>query len=215
MKKTIIALMALAGVAAAQTTITSTWVDLPNTVENFYSGDYVFTFMLDDTFTLADSGSVLGVYYGKNATADAGACGIVLGGTDGALTLSVGRGNTSKAPSNAVVEVDTTFTFNTSYDSGNGNPNKITFANTIETGVLYTLSVTGGNHNMVATLTWDGQTGTPESLAYSGNMVEGNKNQFMNYAKNNGIAVVSVPEPTTATLSLLALAGLAARRRRK
>ena len=78
-------------------------------------------------------------------------------------------------------------------------------------------SVKGGEQAMVATLTWEGQTETLETLTYAGNMVCGNASQFMNYAQNNGVEVPAptVPEPTTATLSLLALAGLAARRRRK
>ena len=215
MKKTLIALMALAGVAAAETTVTTNWLTLPTTKENFYSNDYAFTFMLDESFSLATSGSVLGVYFGKTPTDEAGACGIVLSESNGALTLSVGRGKTSVAPSNALIAKGTTFTFNTSYAAS--NPNKVTFSSTIERGVAYTLSVKGGDQAMAATLKWEGQIGTPETLTYAGNMVGGDANQFMNYAKNNGIEVVTppVPEPTTATLSLLALAGLAARRRRK
>ena len=40
--------------------------------------------------------------------------------------------------------------------------------------------------------------------------IAGNKTAFESYIKTK-----TIPEPTTATLSLLALAGLAARRRRK
>ena len=195
MKKTIIALLALAGMASAATTITSEWITAPSTAANFYSGNYSFQFTLDDTFTLADSGSVLAAYWGTDSSDAYGSNAIVLGGTDGALTLTVGRGALSSTTLNAT----TTMTFK----------DKVTFTTAIETGVTYTVSVTGGNQAMTPTLTWDGGTETLNS--YAGNM--NGHSATMNYAKNDGIAVV-VPEPATATLSLLALAGLAARRRR-
>ena len=48
MKKTIIALMALAGIASgeAATTITAEFSDLPRWAKNFYSDDYSLTFTL-------------------------------------------------------------------------------------------------------------------------------------------------------------------------
>jgi hypothetical protein len=50
--------------------------------------------------------------------------------------------------------------------------------------------------------------------AVSGDGADGNTNVVLTATlTNNGS--VTIPEPTTATLSLLALAGLAARRRRK
>ena len=215
MKKTIIALMALAGVASAtEYTLTTEWLDLPNTVEDFYSGDYSFSFTLNEGFTLENTGSVLAAYWGKNPQADAGVCAIVLSqGSEGSYTLTIGRGKLNKTPSNAIIPEGTSFTVNTSYSAQNGNPNSVSFENIIKEGVTYTVNVKGGNHNMEATVSWKG--GSTDTLAYSGNMVQGDKNQFMNYAKNNGVVAPAIPEPTTATLSLLALAGLAARRRRR
>ena len=66
---------------------------------------------------------------------------------------------------------------------------------------------------MTPTLSWDG--GTATANAYNGNM--NGYNDSMNYGVNPGVKIADnvVPEPATATLSLLALAGLAARRRRK
>ncbi len=43
----------------------------------------------------------------------------------------------------------------------------------------------------------------------------GSNNYVLTYSENNAVAIYAIPEPTTATLSLLALAALAARRRRK
>ncbi len=51
------------------------------------------------------------------------------------------------------------------------------------------------------------------SIAMDGNSDDGRKDYFE--VSKMSITVASVPEPATATLSLLALAGLAARRRRK
>jgi hypothetical protein len=63
---------------------------------------------------------------------------------------------------------------------------------------------------MTPTLSWTTAEGIQtETLAsYNGNM---NGNAALTYVVNT----VMIPEPATATLSLLALAGLAARRRRK
>ena len=87
----------------------------------------------------------------------------------------------------------------------------VAFTTTIQKGVEYTLSVTGASAAMPPTLSWtDAELGTQsETLAsYNGNM---NGNADIVYAVNTEM----IPEPATATLSLLALAGLAARRRRK
>jgi MYXO-CTERM domain-containing protein len=65
---------------------------------------------------------------------------------------------------------------------------------------------------MTPTLTW-GVDGVETLGSYKGNM---NGNANLTYVVNTQqISTQVVPEPATATLSLLALAGLAARRRRK
>ncbi len=52
-------------------------------------------------------------------------------------------------------------------------------------------------------------------IVFTINNTNGSHSASFNYASITGAVVPAVPEPTTATLSLLALAGLAARRRRK
>jgi len=203
MKKTLIALMALAGVAAAETvnTIDAAWGTAPARGGEFYSASYTLTFTLDALYTLEKSGDVLGFYRGSAINNSHGYNAIVLGGTDDALTLTVGRGRAYDTVGDATgIDADTTFTF------ASGASDKVTFTTTIQKGVTYTLSVTGASQAMTPTLTWDG--GSETLTAYNGNM---NGNADLTKALNSG----TIPEPTTATLSLLALAGLAARRRRK
>ena len=67
-------------------------------------------------------------------------------------------------------------------------------------------------------LKWSGGIGTIESININGNYVEDTYLFRGTVDKDNAFALNAaalVPEPTTATLSLLALAGLAARRRRR
>lgn len=73
-------------------------------------------------------------------------------------------------------------------------------------------SVTGNGDVAGKTMFWtDGSAGAYKLLGVTDmSSLEGNDNQFVSY-----LTTKTVPEPTTATLSLLALCGLAARRRRK
>ena len=218
MKKTLIALMALAGIAAAADTATeivtietidAAFTSAPVNAGNCWSGNYSFTFTLTDDYKLEDSGSVLAFYRGSAVNDSHGYNAIVLGGSDDALTLTVGRGRAFNTVDNATgISADTYFTF-----AGEAT-DKVTFTTTIEKGVTYTLTVTGGDQAMTPTLTW--ADGSEVLGSYKGNM---NGNAALTSAINKGTiqveVEVTVPEPTTATLSLLALAGLAARRRRK
>lgn len=207
MKKTLIALIACAGMAvAAEETITGLTAEFTTAPENAgdcWAGDYTFTFTLTEDYTLADFGTVLGFYRGSATNDTYGYNAIVLGGTDEALTLTVGRGRAYDTVGDATgIDADTTFTFAPAADD------KATFTTGIEKGVTYTLTVTGGNQAMTPTLTWNG--GTETLASYKGNM---NGNAALTSVVNPG--TITVPEPATATLSLLALAGLAVRRRRK
>ena len=73
-------------------------------------------------------------------------------------------------------------------------------------------SVTGNGDVAGKTMFWtDGGSAAYKLLGVTDmSSLEGNDNQFVSY-----LTTKTVPEPTTATLSLLALCGLAARRRRK
>ena len=208
MKKTLIALIACAGMAVAAeetetiTGLTAGFTTAPEKLGDFYAGDYTFTFTLTEDYTMADFGTVLGFYRGSAINDNYGYNAIVLGGTDEALTLTVGRGRANNTVDGATgIDADTTFTFQ----------DKVTFTTTIQKGVTYTLTVAGASQAMTPTLTWaDG--GTETLASYNGNM---NGNATLTSVVNPGTMTVTVPEPATATLSLLALAGLAVRRRRK
>ena len=216
MKKTLIALMALAGVACGETitlsTIDAKFVSAPALAGNCWAGDYTFTFTLTDDYTLEGSGSVVGFYRGSAVNDTYGYNAIVLGGSDEALTLTVGRGRAFETVDNATgIDADTYFTF------ASGATDKVTFTTQIVKGVEYTLTVTGASEAMTPTLSWGADSS--ETLAsYNGNM---NGNAALTCVVNTGTITKvipdtpSVPEPATATLSLLALAGLASRRRRK
>jgi hypothetical protein len=204
MKKTIIALMALAGLAIADEhlAIQAEFTTAPAWAGNLWSGDYVLTFTLAEDYTLQHGGSVVGFYRGSGINDGYGYNAITLGGTNDALTLTVGRGRVFSTLNNATgIGANTYMEYKDS----------VTFTTAIEKGVEYTLSVTGGNQSMTPTLSWTAAdlTAQTETLAsYNGNM---NSNADLTSVVNT----VMIPEPATATLSLLALAGLAARRRRK
>ena len=76
-------------------------------------------------------------------------------------------------------------------------------------------SVTGNGDKEGKTMFWtDGGAASYKLLGVTDmSSLEGNNAQFVSYLTTK--TVPAVPEPTTATLSLLALAGLAARRRRR
>ena len=204
MKKTLIALMALAGVAMADEhlAIIAEFTQAPVQAGNFWSDDYELTFTLAEDYTLQHGGSVVAFYRGEAIDNSHGYNAITLGGTNDALTLTVGRGRVFNTLNGATgIGANTTVTYQ----------DKVTFDVTIEKGVTYTLSVTGANQSMTPTLSWTtAELGTQSVAAdsYAGNM---NGNATIVSAVNT----VMIPEPATATLSLLALAGLAARRRRK
>ena len=205
MKKTLIALMALAGVAMADEhlAIIAEFTQAPVVAGNCWSGDYVLTFTLAEDYTLQHGGSVVGFYRGSAVNDTHGYNAITLGGTNDALTLTVGRGRVQNTLNNATgIGANTTVSYQ----------DKVTFETTIAKGVEYTLSVAGATGAMTPTLSWvdaDGATQTLTAGSYNGNMNGHNANMV------SAVNTELIPEPATATLSLLALAGLAARRRRK
>ncbi len=223
MKKTFITLatLALASVAsAADYTLT-----VP-TGGNFWAGDYEFDFIVGQSVAdMIDTGSsmVIASYWGgakdlyDNIPASYHANAYVLTkGEDGALTLTVGRGayaSTNDLGSTWAPDLTSTWTF------ASGNTDKSTFTTTIEVGTRYTISSNGdsqdedkdGDGYMGQVVTLSTVDGVLETASwYKGNMNGGGAETAMQAYFNP-----LVPEPTTATLSLLALAGLAARRRRK
>ena len=198
MKKTLIALMALAGVAAAaESTMTAP--------ENLYAGAFTFSFELPAELTVSGDYDILAAYYqvnnGNGYTVNA----FKLSNT-GALTLD--RGNSLTA--GALTNDSTLTTQDASIFMADGA------AYTLTTPGVYTVSYLGGtNGEAAANLLLDGAVVASFS-AGSHNMNGAQAGGLtLTLLTNDSYAPVSVPEPTTATLSLLALAGLAARRRRK
>ncbi len=208
MKKTIIALMALAGVVAAA----------PNdlgiaTGGNFWGGDFTLTFTLNEgALSATDTTDVLALYWGTWSTSDYYANGITLTWTsDDAVSLYIGdgaMGSVAGGDSGANITESTTF---------NGLRGAA-FSTTLSMGETYTLVNVGGNANQTVSL-YAGASATGkalETVTYNGNMNGGDATTTMRSIVNSQYAYTpAVPEPATATLSLLALAGLAARRRRK
>ena len=232
MKKTLIALMALAGVAMAAPN------DLGITTgANFYAGDYAFTFKVaENQLSADDTSDVLGLYYGSFDSAAYCSNGFVLNYNveSGAITLSVGRGSmgTVGTAQNPSITESTTFSINGDGVSGG------TFDTTLVVGQTYTVinvmgtgdntsnvSLYAGslNYNTDGWYSWTEVDGSAvqvpavalATVSYKGNMNGGNAGTTMVSVGNSAYDIQVIPEPATATLSLLALAGLAARRRRK
>ena len=255
MKKTIIILLTLTGVASAAdvqyvdfsgegtvnagTTIgnitlsedmtygsPSQWYDQFGTTPsvnitggNFYAGDYTLSLWVDTNSLSTTGNTLLFAYSGSTSSNAQGYNGIMWNGAD--QTITMGRGNFTANNMNIAWD-STNYSTSSALTLGEGLVN-LTFA----------VSNNGGNHtadiyiNGVKTTTLD---------AYVAKMNGGGAGTQMKYHLNTGVdygtigltneklttaeqviefASPTVPEPTTATLSLLALAGLAARRRRK
>lgn len=216
MKKTIVTLLALAGIAAADTV-----------TYNSYTGSY------------ATTGDFVGKTANEIKALGATAADNLAFGNDMTVTLNVAE----MMPS-AVLESDTEMTLTTfSYVSRNNNAN-ISNDSTVSitlNGVTYTSGAAvytgdGATYGLISYTFTDGPTFTAaDSLTFNIDYIDStdavNKlgfGAFQGLAGSTNIynvwqgafqvtgttATASIPEPTTATLSLLALAGLAARRRR-
>ncbi len=198
MKKTIIALMALAGIAAAaQSEMTA--------AGNLFAGEFDLTFTIEESAVVSGNYDILAAYYQVNNGNDYTVNAFKLN-ENGTLTLERG-----KSLSSATLDNETTLgtTHNTSTFTVNGE------AYILGAG-SYTLKYLGGTNGSAAAELYLGKelvasfTGGDHNMngAQSGGLA-------LTLTTNDSYATPAVPEPTTATLSLLALAGLAARRRRK
>ncbi len=205
MKKSLIALMALAGVAAAATITEDGTMTAGG---DLYAGAFDFSFTLTETSIVTGDYDILLAYYQVNSGANYTVNAFQLS-SSGVLTLNRGKSLTLTDGALTNDSALTTNDFSTFTADGTnytlttpgtytvdylGGTNGSAAADLYLDGVKVA-SFTGGNHNMNGTMT-DGLT--------------------LNVKVNDAYVVApAVPEPTTATLSLLALAGLAARRRRK
>ena len=248
MKKTIIALFALAGMTQAATVITfggtsadygfvtDAFVIDSNKGTDFFSFEHQLSdgnkFSLTNTdgngsskFWGGKDGNIAGTWSNAAALTEMNAA---MGISYTADELSSGSGMYFTAPGNADSKSTLTFDFS---QAEAGDTITMYVMATAYAGSLSTFDVTGLDDASVAYAT-NGGNGFSTTAAYSqgggnitifkvtGTLTEANvaltpgagvKSGFQSVA----YAITSVPEPTTATLSLLALAGLAARRRRK
>ncbi|MBQ3144813.1 MAG: PEP-CTERM sorting domain-containing protein [Akkermansia sp.] len=204
MKKTIIALLALAGVAAAETlTLNVTELKSSNTLLT-WSDDidaltsWALTFNLDSQRTSLSEQDLAFIKNSGGNNNDAAVKFSV--NTNGTLEF-YGYGASTISPE-SMVTVDST-------------PITLQFIANEQAGSIIggRLTAISGEKSFSIDLDSDLTLTTSNSIRLWSN---GGNEHFTNITlsalSNN---VVAVPEPTTATLSLLALAGLAARRRRK
>ncbi len=212
MKKTLITLAALAMASVASAATTWTEVSPGASLTWRYTGDstymYDLTYSIDFMFSensLEKGTSTIIAYANGGYTGDnvAQHTYVLSRDAEGAYTVTMGRTNV------------TTDVASLSYSSQGGSATQALTA-----GVVYTLSTSadiGG-----ATLTWDdAEKGVQVNTRYYDDYLNYSQTGISSIEDATARTVVkvnsayAVPEPATATLSLLALAGLAARRRRK
>ncbi len=211
--------MALAGVAAANETIWSTGFVV--STDGSWTADEVEGSVLsssDWSLTKADGGDLV-----STTTNSAELRPNVNVGTDQGWSLDFTLTNNS-----AEAMTFNTLTFDTVIFAGNGGYQGYSTARDFKFTLTYgDNSLTTGNwtisgnnsstpdngvvtFNLESAITLDAS----EDVTFTFDVVKGNSNPGC-FLGLKTISAVSVPEPTTATLSLLALAGLVARRRRK
>ena len=259
MKKTIIALMALVGVAAADTVITGadlTWdVSAPNkdcTTVN--SGDLTYSLNTNvngwwvngPTGTLTQSitlglNQVLEFSYSCDFSSSNSILTLALANNNGAVVMgktyndevrlgtttetgdAVARGYAFANTNNSGAVANIT-SYTALKDGVGENANNVTFdvnsGTTVNTNdVTFTVAYNTTLSQFVGTLAYDGYTAEINlGEAFSVDAITATfdgTGGFVGHVNDIQLKVTTVPEPTTATLSLLALAGLASRRRRK
>ena len=238
MKKTLIALVALSGVAMAETQV---W-DLSTSVT---SGDYLYDATtglftdnseIDGTVLNDANGSnqiqtnisfTLNLTEAMNVTADALLLNMDMGGDIGlSLTADGLKGAWQGSSWGDAVSYNTLLADSGVFTDKNGDKCiTLTFVETYGSGVQVWSNTT--KHIDYSGLKSSGNTSLASVYA-NGNYIEAlqfapgwqgddivNTNAAFNAAVVEQLGAPVIPEPTTATLSLLALAGLAARRRRR
>ena len=210
MKKTLIALMALAGVAAAATITEDCTISKGG---DLFADAFDFSFTLTETPVVTGDYDLLLAYYQVNNGRDYTVNAFKLS-SNGVLTLDRGKNLTL---TDGALTSDSTLGTTNNYSTFTVVGG--TDAYTLTTPGTYTIQYLGGKNNeAAANLLLDGVTVasfTGGSFNMNGSEGDAASREII-YAKvNSDYVAPSVPEPTTATLSLLALAGLAARRRRR
>ena len=221
MKKTLIALMALAGVAAAET-LTFEVVRNQNAVTFEFdeaAAQEILTLTYTDWTYNGGGGNNVGSWQSPSNTAYENSF-----SPDAQL-----RGNTTDSwtmnftvTNNTEEEITLTqFTFDAYGINGGGSDKNATIPVTLTlAGITTNISLDFGGRTTTGTLDLAGDNaitiGANETVSLALTMTASNGfNTYSGITAGSVTYTLPVPEPTTATLSLLALAGLAARRRRK
>ena len=222
--------MALAGIAGAAGTgefVVPTAQDV-NDISDFGAGDYAFSFSIDESdlvytdgiVTSLSGGKVLALY-GLYSGTEYYTNGFIVNVDDGAITLSVGRGTLSGLPSgDSALLPSTDFSISSDGVSGGAFMTDASVPLTLNIGQEYVIknvhSIDGRNVMQSVSIYEAGNNAALATVNYKGNMAGGGDDATSQTIAVWGNAAYNVaPEPTTATLSLLALVGLAARRRRR
>ena len=205
MKKTLIALMALAGIACGAEYTMDKGGDL-------FAGAFTLTFTIPQNYAVTGDYDILAAYYQVNGSSSN--VNAFLLNSNGTLTLNRGGALSNTTITNDVTTgTSNTSTFTTdgttAYTLGAGDYTIKYLGGTngsaeaeLYLGGAVVASFTGGNHNM-------------NGINQGADTLQLHTNAAYNVVATDYPGMPSVPEPATATLSLLALAGLAARRRRK
>ena len=223
MKKTIIALLALAGVAAADYTGGFSWTD--GSLPTFTFDDTTELLLFVDGVKVGDSVSTTPKANNEYANALTPNTNVGDGGT-WSISFAIVNNSTEVLTLNGITF--DAFAYN---NSGSGQTadflsRKITFAltGTATTSVVHSFTNIDAdpdvyNWDTNPTLTFDAPVEVAAGSQARFDLTVAESDSVGCFIGLSGATLVTptpaVPEPTTATLSLLALAGLAARRRRK
>ena len=246
MKKTIIALLALAGVAGADTVNPLTdlnWqlgqgTSITDTKEMFYWGGgstwavYGSEAALANSITLQQN-QVLTFSYTVNMSGGDSVTTFSLLGSNGAVSMGTAYKYQDKDTTRSAIRLGSSGEINNRYViSNSGDRDGVSYIRGENFTELTTPASANTPYTLTFIVTYDQTAGQfVGTLGYSlstdvkqinlGNEFNVNKiaatfdGNTQTYVSNMSLSVVTIPEPTTATLSLLALAGLAVRRRRK
>ena len=230
MKKTLIALMALTGVACGATAITGSNMDnltLPQGGD-YWAAPFEFTFAISGD--ISGDYDIIGLYHGDRTGGSWNYNCFILNNEETGITLSLSR--VKSVDNYGSVNNETTYVGSVKEVDGVKKDfpepeNTSTFVTTESTAVTlqkdveYTVKYLGGENGEAAAELYSGDTLLGSFSAGSFNLSGGNggKNPMLWQSNEAYITTITIngktiPEPATATLSLLALAGLCARRRR-
>ncbi len=217
MKKTLITLAALAAAFTSTVSADTEWTSLGSisaTNKNYQSesmdvyavGNHTFTFTIPSDALTANNSTILAYINGGG-----------IGGSNNKqitymLTATEGEDNTT-------VYTLTMGRSNNTLDAASILWSSRAVSESLTSGTTYTVTTTGGDTSS-AQVTANG--GFLNTRTFDSQILFANDVTTLSSGFNSTFAVKTseggsgnIPEPTTATLSLLALAGLAARRRRK